>query len=235
MLTSYQGKPGVRDSRAFHWSFKRRLLSGVLILVPFTVTLLIILWLFGQLRRLIRPLVVQLLGMAMDLPGAQGVPPIYLKVLVITITVLLLLAIVYLIGMIGRRVMGKRLISFIEDLIKRIPLAGGVYGAAKQLVEAFAGSDKPVYKSVVLVEFPRTGCKALGFLTGFVSLNQKNRYAKVIIPTAPNPTTGFFELIPPDQVEEVNLTVEEAFKMILSAGLVSPQNMIANSVAQSAK
>lgn len=234
-MAPYPDEPGTRDSKAFRWSFKRRLLSGVLILVPFTITLLIILWLFGQLSRLIRPLVVQLLGLVTDLPGAQGLPQIYLRGLVIAITILSLLVIVYLVGMIGTRVMGRRLISFVEDLIKRIPLAGGVYGASKQLVDAFGGADRPVYKSVVLVEFPRTGCKALGFLTGFVALNGENRYAKVIIPTAPNPTTGFFELIPPDQVEEVNLTVEEAFKMILSAGLVSPENINRTSAAQIAR
>ena len=175
-------------------------------------------------------MVVQLLGMVMDFPGAGGMPPTYLKVLVITATILMLLVIVYLLGMISTRVMGKRLINFIEDLIKRVPLAGGLYGASKQVVESFGGSDKPVYKSVVLVEFPRTGCKALGFLTGFVLMNKNHRYAKVIIPTAPNPTTGFFELVPEDQIEKVNITIEEAFKMILSVGLVSPEDIIVSTV-----
>jgi uncharacterized membrane protein len=222
-------------SRPFHWRIKRSLLSGILILAPMTVTLLIIYWLFGQIRGLIRPLAVQMLGMVMDLPGAGDVPPIFLRVLVVTATILMLLAILYLLGMISTRVMGKRFISFIEDLIKRVPLAGGLYGASKQVVEAFGGSDKPAYKSVVLVEFPRAGSKALGFLTGYVFLNGSRRYAKVIIPTAPNPTTGFFELIPADQIEKVNMTVEEAFKMILSVGLISPDNMTAASVPQETK
>ncbi len=177
-------------------------------------------------------MVVQLLGMVMDLPGAGGVPPTYLKVLVTTATILMLLVMLYLLGMISARVMGKRFISFIEDLIKRVPFAGGLYGASKQVVEAFGGSDKPAYRSVVLVEFPRAGCKALGFLTGFVVLNKNNRYAKVIIPTAPNPTTGFFELFPADQIEEVSITVEDAFKMILSVGLVSPESLMLSPVPQ---
>lgn len=231
-MTSHKDAQGAGGSRPFHWRIKRSLLSGILILAPITVTLLIIYWLFGQIRGLIRPLVVQLLGMVMDLPGAGGVPPIFLKVLVITATILMLLVMLYLLGMISTRVMGKRFISFFEDLIKRIPFAGGLYGASKQVVEAFGGSDKPVYKSVVLVEFPRKSCKALGFLTGFVVLNENNRYAKVIIPTAPNPTTGFFQLFPADQIEKVNITVEDAFKMILSVGLVSPERLVLSPVSQ---
>lgn len=229
-MTSYRNRSGKHSSKSFRWAFKRSLLSGVLILVPITVTLLIIFWLFSQLRRLIRPLVLQLLGIATDFPGVGVVSPTYLKVLVITATILLLLVILYLLGMISTRVMGRRLINFIEDLIKRVPLAGGLYSASKQVVGAFGGSDKPTYKSVVLVEFPRAGCKAVGFLTGFVHLNQNNRYAKVIIPTVPNPTTGFFELVPADQIEKVNITVEEAFKMILSVGLVSPEDIRISSV-----
>jgi uncharacterized membrane protein len=234
-MTPHQDALGISGSRPFRWRIKRSLLSGILVLAPFTITLLIIFWLFSQLRRLIRPLVVQLLSMVMDLPGAGDVPPIYLKILVIIATILILLVILYLLGMIGTRVMGKRLIGFIEDLIKRVPLAGSLYGASKQVVEAFGGTDKPAYKSVVLVEFPKAGCKALGFLTGFVVLNKKNRYAKVVIPTSPNPTTGFFELFPADQIEEVKITVEEAFKMILSVGLISPDSIIASSVSQDAK
>ncbi len=231
-MTRHKDAPATSGSKPFHWRIKRSLLSGILILAPITVTLLIIYWLFGQIRRLIRPLVVQLLGMVMDLPGAGGVPPTYLKVLVTTATILMLLVMLYLLGMISTRVMGKRFISFIEDLIKRVPFAGGLYGASKQVVEAFGGSDKPAYRSVVLVEFPRAGCKALGFLTGFVVLNKNNRYAKVIIPTAPNPTTGFFELFPADQIEEVSITVEDAFKMILSVGLVSPESLMLSPVPQ---
>lgn len=224
-MASDQYKPSTRKSRTFNLGFRRSLLSGVLILGPFTVTLLILLWLFGQIRRLIRPLVAQILSIVMNLPGVGDVPQIYLRILVFCTTILMLFVIIYLIGLIGTHVMGKRLITLIEGFIKRIPFAGSVYGASKQVVEAFGVADKPAYKSVVLIEFPRAGCKSLGFLTGFVMLNENDPYAKVIIPTAPNPTTGFFELFPIDQVEEVDLTVEEAFKMILSVGLVAPMHM----------
>ena len=222
---------GIRDSKAFHWSVKRTLLSGILILGPFTITILVILWLFSYIRGLIRPLVLRVLDLAMDLPGVGGVTPILLKTLVIITTIFLILLILYFIGFVGTRLMGKRLIKIIEDLIKHVPVVGSLYSASKQVLHAFGASDKPAYRSVVLVEFPRAGSKALGFLTGFVSLNNDNRYAKVIIPTAPNPTTGFFQLFPEEQVEELNISVEEAFKMILSVGLVSPDNLNVSNTA----
>jgi uncharacterized membrane protein len=93
------------------------------------------------------------------------------------------------------------------------------------VVETFGTNNKSSYKSVVLVEFPRLGCKALGFLTGFISLSGNERFAKVFIPTAPNPTTGFFELVPADQIKGVDMSVEETFKTILPVGLVSPQQL----------
>jgi uncharacterized membrane protein len=207
-------------------------LSGVLILVPFTITLLAILWLFRQIRNLISPLVGHLFNIVISLPGLGDIPAAFLKVLVFSLTILILLAILYLIGGISSRVLGKRLITLVEGLIKRIPLAGSLYGASKQVVDAFSNSDKPSYKSVVLVEFPRTGCKALGFLTGSITLNGNDRYAKVIIPTSPNPTTGFFELFPINDIQKVDMTVEDAFKMLLSFGLVSPEDMKLSSIPQ---
>jgi uncharacterized membrane protein len=89
-------------------------------------------------------------------------------------------------------------------------------------VNTFAAEDRPAYKSVVLVGYPRPGFLALGFLTGYVTLESDRRLAIVFLPTAPNFTTGFLQLIPLDEILTTDLTVEEAFKMILSGGLVTP-------------
>ena len=151
-MSTFQPTLQARKSKYFNWSFKRCLLFGVLILVPFTITMLVILWLFGQIRNLIRPLVAQLLSVVLSLPGLEEVPPTILKVLVFILTILILMIILYLIGLIGSRVLGKRMISLVEGLIKRIPLAGSLYGASKQVVDTFSGTDKPSYKSVVLVK-----------------------------------------------------------------------------------
>lgn len=206
------------------WSLRARrcLVSGILILVPFAVTLIVVSWLFGWVRRLLNPLITKTVQVLMHLPNIAEVPPIYLKILVSGAAVLMVLALLYLIGSIGTRVVGKRLISTLEGLIRRVPLAGTLYSATKQVADTFGSEERPAYKSVVLVEFPRPGCKAVGFLMGYVTLSDNQRFGKVFIPTAPNPTTGFFELMPAGEIEQVAMTVEDAFKMIISAGLVSP-------------
>ncbi len=210
-----------RSFKRFSLRIRRHLLSGVLILVPFTVTLVVILWLFGWFKRLLNPIITRLVGFLINLPNIAEVPPIYLKILVSGVAVLMVLILLYLIGAIGTKVMGKRLIAAIEALILRVPLARTLYTATKQVVDTFGSKNHPAYKSVVLVEFPRPGFMAVGFLMGYVVLANDQRFAKVFIPTSPNPTTGFFEMVPVDQVQETELTVEDAFKMILSGGLVS--------------
>jgi uncharacterized membrane protein len=210
-------------SQHFHLKSRQCLLSGVLIIVPFAITLAVVLWLFGWLRKLLLPLVNMLFNALSTVPQVGRVDPIYLKIVVSALAILLLMFIVYMVGVIGTRVLGRRLIATAEGLIRLVPVVGSLYSATKQVVETFGSNDKPAYKSVVLVEFPRLGCKSVGFLTGVVTLSGGKRFAKVFIPTAPNPTTGYFELIPVEEVEELDLSVEDTFKMILSVGMLSPE------------
>ena len=85
--------------------------------------------------------------------------------------------------------------------------------------------NKDALKSVILVDFPRPGLKAVGFLTGYIQGPSGKRLCKIFIPTSPNPTTGFFEITSAEEITETNLTIEEAFKMIISGGIVSPDTI----------
>lgn len=221
-------------SKRGHLKTRQYLLSGILILVPFAITWAAVLWLFGWIKKLLLPLVNYLFNALSTMPNMGEIEPFYLKVVVSILAIGLLLVILYLVGTIGARVMGKRLIALVEGFIKRIPVAGTLYSASKQVVDTFGSSDKPGYKSVVLVEFPRLGCKSIGFLTGFVTLTGDKKYAKVFIPTSPNPTTGYFELFVASDIEELTLSVEDTFKMILSVGLVSPDHLEISSAAKKA-
>ncbi|MFC1652538.1 DUF502 domain-containing protein [Planctomycetota bacterium] len=204
---------------------RTRLISGLLILGPFAVTLVVVLWLFGLLKKLLHPLVAGLFNSISYLPRVNEVHPFALKALVSLLAVTALVLLTYLIGTVGTRVLGKRLLGRLENLMMKVPLAGTLYGATRQVVNAFAVEDRPAYKSVVLVGYPRAGFLALGFLTGYVTLEPDRRMATVFLPTAPNFTTGFLQLIPLEEVLTTDLTVEEAFKMILSAGLVAPETI----------
>ena len=204
---------------------RRLLISGVFILVPFVVTLTVALWLFDWLRRLIRPLIVRLSAILMHAPKTNEIPPYALKIIVYCLAFAALVLIVYMMGTLGARVLGKRWIRAAETLLKRIPLAGTLYCTVKQVVGVFGTEDRPAYQSVVMLEFPRPGFMSLGFLTGYTTLTPDRRMARVFVPTSPNPTTGFFQLVPAAQVTETDLTLDEAFKMILSGGLISPEEI----------
>jgi len=101
-----------------------------------------------------------------------------------------------------------------------------IYTATKQIIKTLSIPDRKSFKSVVLVEFPRPGFKPIGFLTGWIKTSDGREFCKVFIPTTPNPTTGFFELVPSGEVAETNLTIEETFKMIISGGIVSPDVLL---------
>lgn len=211
----------------------RSLISGALLLTPFAVTLLVMRWLFGWVAGLIRPIVVAVLKGLSHLPVIKTIPQIPTAICVTVVTIVVLLFFVYLVGAIGQRMVGKRMLKAGETLLLRIPLLRKVYSATKQVVEAVSMPDKAAFKSVVLVDFPRPGFKAIGFLTGRVQGPSGEPLCKIYVPHAPILTTGFLEIVPPDEVTETNLTIEDGFKMILSGGMISPDILSAAKPPQS--
>jgi uncharacterized membrane protein len=144
---------------------------------------------------------------------------------VLAISLAIFVALVYLVGLITAHVAGRRLVAFAEQTLLRVPVVRAIYGATKQVVDALSLSNRGAFKSVVLVEFPRPGMWALAFATGTVRCSDGEVLCKVFIPTSPNPTTGFFELLPCRSVRWTLLTVEQGLKMILSGGVVSPDEI----------
>jgi uncharacterized membrane protein len=121
---------------------------------------------------------------------------------------------------------GRWLLEFGEGTLLRIPLAGSVYKTLKQLLETFLQGNSSRFRRVVLVEYPREGIYALGFVTGELGSSLQSGFAErmlsVFIPTAPNPTTGWYAVVPERSVKDLDLSVEDAFRTIISAGIVSP-------------
>lgn len=209
------------------WSIIRanvttRLISGILLLMPFGITLLVMRWLFGWVAGLVRPIITHLLNLLSQNPVINSLPDSLTTSFVIVFTIIVLLAIVYFIGEIGQRVLGKKMLEVTEIVVQRIPLVRSIYSATKQVIQAISMPNKAALKSVVLVDFPRPGLKAVGFLTGYIQGPDGRKLCKIFIPTSPNPTTGFFEITTAEEITETTLTIEEAFKMIISGGIVSP-------------
>ena len=121
-----------------------------------------------------------------------------------------------------------RNLRMMKGTLTRIPLAGSVYKTLKQLLETVLRDNSTRFRRVVLVEYPREGLFSVGFVTGEVGPSLQSDLDKpllsVFIPTAPNPTTGWYTLVPEGSVREINISVEEAFRTIISAGIVNPDD-----------
>ena len=135
---------------------------------------------------------------------------------------------ILLIGLMARNIVGRWLLEFGEGTLLRIPLAGSVYKTLKQLLETFLRDNSTRFRRVVLVEYPREGLFAIGFVTGVMGASIQSDFQEtmlsVFIPTAPNPTTGWYAVVPERSVRDIELSVEDAFRTIISAGIVSPDD-----------
>ena len=147
-----------------------------------------------------------------------AIPGLEIIISVITITI---------VGGLSLSFLGKRILKFIDDLFKRIPVLRTIYSAILQMTESFSNKDNNK-KSVVLVEYPRKGVWAVGFATkenkGEMAEKTNKKLINVFVPTTPNPTSGFLLMFPSDEVIYLNMTFEEASKFIVSAGTSTEKN-----------
>ena len=130
-----------------------------------------------------------------------------------------------LIGLVFSTLFGRAILGYFDSLAARIPIAGNVYKAIKQITETFSSADQ-AYQKVVLIEYPRKDIYAIGFMTGEtkgeIKEKEKNEMVNVFVPTTPNPTSGFLLFIPKSDIVELDMSVEDAIKLVVSAGMVVP-------------
>ncbi len=140
--------------------------------------------------------------------------------------VILTLALVLITGFLAANFVGRRLVSGWESLLSRIPLVRSVYGAVKQITASLFADASQSFREVVLVEYPRRELWMLAFVTGDTPTKFKDVVGEdlinIYVPTTPNPTSGFYLMVPPRDVKRLNIPVEVGLKMILSAGVVNP-------------
>jgi len=129
-----------------------------------------------------------------------------------------------IIGLIFSTLFGRSILGYFDSAISRIPFAGNVYKAIKQITETFSSSDS-AYQKVVLIEYPRKGIYAIGFMTGETKGELKDRKGEMVnvfVPTTPNPTSGFLLFFEKEDIIELDMSVEDAIKLVVSAGMVVP-------------
>ena len=138
---------------------------------------------------------------------------------------------IFIIGIIFTNIFGKKFLSFVENkFFKQIPFIGPIYKGIKQVIETIFSHDTKSFKEVVLIEYPKKDSYALAFITGLIDhgeIQEKINHPKVVtvfVPTTPNPTSGFLLLIPEDKIIKLNISVEKAFKIIISGGVLTEEN-----------
>ncbi len=189
---------------------RKYFITGLLVSIPVFVTLYALWFAFSVLDGILRPLVSLLLG---------GAPP----GLSLAITVLLIL----LIGFVATVAAGKEVIDFFEKHLLKIPIVSAIYSISKEVSGIFLTGREGKFNKVVLVEFPRKGLYSIGFTSavsiGKVTEKTAQKTINVLIPTTPNPTTGFLIMAPEDSVIPLDMSVEDAFKILLSGGFLEPK------------
>ncbi|MDD5680680.1 MAG: DUF502 domain-containing protein [Candidatus Omnitrophica bacterium] len=193
-------------------------IAGIAVILPLVVTI----WVFSFLYRWV--------SVRLILPLTKFFTPYlvnpYLEYAVALAIFLLLILGVIAIGMATRIIFLRKIFSSGEKVFFKIPLAGRIYVALKQISQAFLGRKRVAFKSVVLIEFPRKGIYSIGFLTaenkGEIAEKAGKKLVNVYVPSVPNPATGFFYIIPEDEVTILRMSVEDAMKLVFSAGAVTP-------------
>lgn len=195
---------------------KRYFITGLLIWVPLGMTAWVLKFLISTMDQslLLLPDSLQperLLGM--NIPGIGTV---------------LTLLVVFITGLLTANIIGQKLVSFWEGVLWRIPVVKSIYWGIKQVSDTLFSSQGEAFRKALLVQYPREGSWTIAFMTGQpggdVTNHLKGEYISVYVPTTPNPTSGFFLMMPKSDVIELDLSVDAALKYIISMGVVSPNN-----------
>src|SRR5574341_2047306 len=196
--------------KAFRASLKRYFLTGLLVITPIWGTVLVLKTLFVTVDGILGDL---LAGMMPEWYVPR--PGIVALVLLIFTT-----------GLLAANFMGRQIVKWWENLLNRVPLVRGIYSTLKSMMDILSFSDRGSYNRVVLIQFPKNGHYCFAFVTGVTKSDMQDLVREplvhVYVPTSPNPTSGYFLLVPEREVISIDISVEEAMKLIVSGGLYSP-------------
>ena len=193
---------------------KRWFITGLLIWVPLAITAWVLSLIAGAADQTLRLL-----------PESVR-PQALLGVNIHGAGVALTLLIILTTGLLAANFIGQRLVSWWEQLLARIPVVSSIYNSVKQVSDTLFSSSGNAFRKALLIQYPREGTWTIAFLTGKpggdVSNHLKGDFVSVYVPTTPNPTSGFFLMLPKSDVIELDMAVDEALKYIISIGVVAP-------------
>lgn len=193
---------------------KRYFITGLLIWIPLAITAMVLAWIVGTLDQVILWMPEQLQPrsvLGFNIPG---------------LGVIVTLLIILFTGLIAANVLGQRLVRYWEAVLARIPVVKSIYYSVKQVSDTLFSSNGQAFRKALLIQYPRQGSWTIAFLTGkpggAAADHLRGDYVSVYVPTTPNPTSGFFLMLPVADVVELDMSVDEALKYIISMGVVAP-------------
>ncbi|MFQ5432967.1 MAG: DUF502 domain-containing protein [Nitrospinota bacterium] len=197
---------------------KKIFFAGILVTLPLALTVFLLQFFFVRLDAQLSPAVTKLLlRLNVPIDPDYRIPGLGLVTIIV---------IVFLAGLFTRNIIGRKLVDFGEGLLVKIPIFKNIYVGAKQVIETFGKSRAGAFRKVVLIEYPRHGIYSLAFVTndrqGEVEKRVEQEMVSVFVPTTPNPTSGYFLMLPKKDVVELDMNVEDGIKMVISGGLVTP-------------
>ncbi len=202
---------------------KNDLIAGLLVIIPLATTI----WLTITIASWVINFLTQI---PKQLNPFDGLHPILVNILNLAVGLAVPLLSILLIGLMARNIAGRWLLDFGERLLQAIPLAGQVYKTLKQLLETLLKDSNNRFRRVILVEYPRREMWAIAFVTGAVGSDIQAQMSRpmlsIFVPTTPNPTTGWYAIVPEDEVVNLSMSVEDAFKVVVSGGIVTPNTSL---------
>ena len=189
---------------------KKYLITGLMIWIPLAITL----W------------VLQLIVNTMDQTLMVLPPDLQPKYHIPGMGVLLTIVVVFGTGVLASNLLGQKLLRFWEGILRRIPVVNSIYGGVKQVSDTLFSPGGQAFRKALLVQYPRQGSWTIAFMTGQpggdVANHLQGDYVSVYVPTTPNPTSGFFLMMPKSDVIDLDMSVDEALKYVISMGVVAP-------------
>jgi uncharacterized membrane protein len=194
-------------------TLKSVFLTGLLVLVPLAITL----WVLG--------LIIGTMDQTLLLLPADWRPERF-GYRIPGLGALLTLAFIFIVGLLTQNFIGQKLVQWWDLIVRHIPVVGPLYTSVKQVSDTLLSSSGNAFRKALLIEYPRKGSYTIAFLTGTpggdVVNHLKEEHVSVYVPTTPNPTSGFFLMLPKSEVIELDMTVDAALKYIVSMGVVAP-------------
>ena len=203
--------------------WRTNFLTGFAVLLPALVTFALVKWVFGTIASITDLLLFFVPPRITHAGNGDGPMYWYWSLLALVVAVILIATA----GFLTRYYVGRQMIEWLDLTLLRVPLLNKIYGTIKQVNEAFTSGKKSSFKKVVLVEFPKAGTYSLGFITGEGDPEARAKTHEnlvcVFVPTTPNPTSGFLILVPADKVTQLEMSVADGVKYIVSLGAIAPE------------